>query len=118
MDAFIRRWGAEVVVYDIEISADHDLLDEGAWSHVRGDLEDGVYDGRMHAPPCGTFCANRSNDGGPPPLRGPEPPDLYGYKHLAINDKDSVRKGTCLALRTRETCPYKVPRQGPHTFRL
>ena len=104
MDTYIQMWGATVDVYDIEISPEHDLLDQGLWGNVENNLEEGKYDGGMNAPPCGTFCANRSNDGGPRALRGPEPPDLYGIKGLVPKEKESVRQGTCLALRTRDCC--------------
>ena len=77
---YVKEWGAEIDVYDLEISANRDLADEGIWTPIRDAITGGEYDGGMHAPPCGSFCANRGNDGGPRALLGPDPPDLYGFK--------------------------------------
>ena len=102
IDVFVRKWGAEMVVYDIEISPSHDLCDEGLWQTIRSDIENGKYDGALTAPPCGTFCANRGKGAGPRVLRTEWPPDLYGIKGLEPHEKELVRMGTCLALRSLE----------------
>ena len=82
LDKEVIEWGASITVYDMEISESHDLVDEGVWEEIRSDLSNGKYDGAGIASPCSTFSAGRKYDGGPRPLRGEKPPDIYGYKHL------------------------------------
>ena len=91
-----------MVVFDLEPSSSHDLCDEGLWQSTRSDLENGVYAGAGMAPCCGSFCANRGRGSGPRILRGERPPDLYGFKHLTPEEKETVCIGTCLALRCSE----------------
>ena len=104
LDKFVEAWGAAIDVYDLELSCDHDLTDEGVWSNIRTAINEGRYHGGGAAPSCGTFCANRGFGPGPRQVRGPLPPGLYGLKHLTPEEKESVRLGTCLALRCLEMC--------------
>ena len=48
------------------------------------------------------------DDGGPPPLRGEKPPDIFGFKHLDPDSKEAVRIGTCLAHRCLEMADWMV----------
>ena len=44
--------------------------------------------------PCSSFSPARHNDpgeSGPTSLRGPEPPDIFGYSWLEPDDKEFVR---------------------------
>ena len=104
LDKFVEAWGASIDVYDLELSSDHDLTDEGVWSNIRTAINEGRYHGGGAAPSCGTFCANRGIGPGPRQVRGPLPPELYGLKHLKPEEKELVRLGTCLALRCLEMC--------------
>ena len=88
----LRRQARGIV--DFERSQAHDFADDGVWSAIRDDLTEGKYHVSGHAPPCWLFCANRSNDGGPRALRGPHPPELYGFDHLTPEEKETVRLGT------------------------
>ena len=54
------------------------------------------------SPPCATYSKARKHDGGPPPLRGACGRDLYGFKHLKAKDKEAVRLGTLLAIRSAQ----------------
>ena len=76
IDVFVRAWGAEMTVYDLEISEAHDLCDEGLWQTIRSDIEDRKYDGAGLSPPCGSSCANRGSDSGPRVLRDEWPQDF------------------------------------------
>ena len=67
--------------YDIERDTSHDLTNDQLWSRILiNALEDEMYDGIGAAPPCGTFCANRSIGDGPAQLRGGTVPGIYGFK--------------------------------------
>eukprot|EP00972_Heterocapsa_arctica_P056746 8378076-Heterocapsa_arctica.AAC.1 len=62
-----------------------------------------VYHGALLAPPCSTFSDARGGragepSGGPGPLRGPHPPEIYGLKDLRPADKEKVRIGSVLAI--------------------
>ena len=65
-------------------------------------INKGDYDkGSLMSPPRGSFSRVRSRGGrhDPVPLRGPAPPELYGFKGLIGSDKEKVRIGTLCALR-------------------
>ena len=55
------------------------------------------------APPCETFSPARlrlpGETYGPCALRGHKKPELYGLPDLSIEDKETCRKGTLLAVR-------------------
>ena len=91
LDVYVKGWGAQIDGYDILISPEHDLLDEGRWSRIRASLEEGYYDSTGSASPCSTFCGARSYDGGPPPLRGEHPPEIYGLRYLTPEQKEVTR---------------------------
>ena len=50
----------------------------------------------------GSFCANRGKGDGPRVLHGPDLPELYGLPNLEPHEKETVRIGTLLAIRTAE----------------
>ena len=76
METYVGNWGACLVVIDTIRSSEHDIADEGRWQSVRGDLQEGVYAGGWSCPPCGSFCANRGDNGGPRQVRGVHPSEL------------------------------------------
>ena len=51
LDKCVRAWGAKCTVYDIEISPELDIVDEGRWQLVRTDLMNNVYDSTGSAAP-------------------------------------------------------------------
>ena len=88
---------------DTEISADHDLLDQANWDRLWAELDD--YDGRLMSLPCGTFSAARKpDDGGPAPLRSFDGPGCYGLQNLRPEEKEKVRVGNVLAIRSSRVC--------------
>ena len=98
----IQWWVANVRTYDLDISADHDLVDEATWEGTSPEIDSETFDGIGSAPPCSTFSAGRRNGGGPMPLRGEHPPDIYGFKFLTPKEKEQVRIGTVCAYRGLE----------------
>ena len=88
---------------DTEISPDHNLLDQSVWDELWKVLDD--YEARLLSPPCGTFsAARRSTDGGPMPLRSSEGPGRYGLANLRPEEKEKVRVGNVLAIRSSRVC--------------
>ena len=93
--------GLTCVEYDIVNGQQEDLTSGYIWDQLYKDIEAGRYDAMLAGPPCNTFTNARKNDGrGSRPLRGPTGPDRYGYQNLKPAEKDKVRTGTLLAVRT------------------
>eukprot|EP00972_Heterocapsa_arctica_P043870 6477833-Heterocapsa_arctica.AAC.1 len=70
---------------DTEISERHDLTQDRVMDEVVEKINHDAYHGVLLAPPCSTFSDAR---GGPGPLRGPHPPEIYGLKDLRPADKE------------------------------
>ena len=103
LEVFVRAWGAEVQAFDLEISLDHDLADDALWTTITDKIDQDYYAAGGGGAPCSSFSASRNaNDGGPWPLRGEWPPELYGVKNLTPEENATVRLGTLLALRKAE----------------
>lgn len=103
----VQRWleaeGVQCRCLDTEISPDHDLLDQSNWDNLWKVLDDS--DGNLLSPPCETFsAARRSTDGGPLPLRSAEGPGRYGLPNLRPAEKEKVRVGNVLAIRSSRVC--------------
>ena len=97
---------------DTEISLDHDMLDQSNWDAIWRDLDE--YDGRLLSPPCGTFSsARRAGDGGPKPLRSCVGPGRYGLSHLTPPEKEKVRVGNVLAIRSSRVCKRSQQTKKP-----
>ena len=94
-----RQLGMDVVRYDTQRSKHHHLLDDLIWDGIIKDVEAGVYDGVLMAPPCGTFCRALRGEGptGPRSIRTIFKP--YGVKDMSPQEKEAARVGTALALR-------------------
>ena len=88
----------QVVAYDNIYGAEFDLCDDLVWNKVLADIRKNEYDALFSSPPCSTFGCRR-DDGGPPPLRGHEGGDCYGYKNLEPRDQEKVKVGTLCAVR-------------------
>jgi len=135
-EAWARRAGnavkLNVSVFMADATNGVDLADELTWERLLRELAaSGGYDASLWSPPCSTFSAARNLPGGPPPLRGPRPPELYGLHHLTYKQKEQVRLGTLLAcraaqgIRAHRGCdrPYILenpaePEDGPSLFNL
>ena len=100
LEHFATRFGVTIDRFDTEISSSHDLADESVWQPILDAITEGTYDGGGGGPPCSTFSAGRvAHDGGPGPLRGDWPPDLYGLSHISQSELEGVKLGTLLAVR-------------------
>ena len=93
-----KEIGMDVVCFDILRSKHHNLLDDLIWGGIGTDVEAGVYDGVLMAPPCGTFCRARRGIEGPRAIRTTGKP--YGIKDITPQEKEAARIGTSLALRS------------------
>ena len=103
VETFLRAEGIQCKCLDTEISLDHDLLDQANWDSVWKDLDE--YEGRLLSPPCGTFsAARRKGDSGPQPLRSSDGPGRYGLPNLRPAEKEKVRVGNVLAIRSSRVC--------------
>ena len=116
IENFVQSWGARMTVLDVLRDKEHDMADEGRWAQHREKLTEGVYDAGWYAPPCCSFCANRGRGPGPRALRGALPPDLYGLPHLKLQEKETVRIGTCLAARCAESATLFHSQNKPFGF--
>ena len=99
----VRALGGQCVEYDLVNGAEQDLANDHIWQGIMSDIKNGVYDALLAGPPCNTFTnARRWDDAGPKPLRGPSGDERYGYSFLGPSDKEKVKLGTLLAVRTTE----------------
>ena len=96
-----ESFGAEASLVDTELDEPlMDLLDEAIFSIYIMAITNKKYQAVMMSMPCSSFSSSRSfDDGGPRPLRGVSPTDIYGLPDLSIADKETVRVGTILVLR-------------------
>ena len=103
VQSWLGKLGITCKCMDTEISADHNLLDQSVWDNLLKVLDE--YEARLLSPPCGTFsAARRSTDGGPTPLRSSEGPGRYGLPNLRPEEKEKVRVGNVLAIRSSRVC--------------
>ena len=98
-DLYCRQLGFQCQCVDTEISPSHNLLDVDVAEVLDRDLAH--YDGRLLSPPCSSFSpARKAGDGGPRPLRSVEGPSRYGFSDLSPAEKEKVRVGNALAIRS------------------
>ena len=109
---FLAARNIECRCVDTEISPDHDLLDQSNWESLWEELPN--YEARLLSPPCGTFsAARRSGDGGPQPLRSSTGPGRYGLASLKPAEKEKVKVGNVLAIRSSRVCKESQIRKKP-----
>ena len=94
-----RVLGLEVLPMDVLRSLTHDLADQHIWDDVVRLAKPGRFDGFLMSPPCLTYSIVMSKPGGPPPLRGESPPEIFGFSHLNAKEREQVRLGTLIAER-------------------
>ena len=112
VDVFSAALGFQCRCIDTEISPERDLLDDAIWQNVWDELHQ--YEARLLSPPCGTFSAARNSaDGGPRPLRSPTGPGRYGLKDLRPEEKEKVRVGNVLAIRSSRVCKRSQTEKTP-----
>lgn len=116
LETYCEELGAKVVVIDRERGPEHDLCDQGVWDKILEDLEAEVYDGVSSAAPCATFSGARKYDGGPRPLRGESPPEIFGFPWLTPKELEEVKVGTLLAHRGAEACRKAYDQGKPFWF--
>ena len=105
INTYVQELGASIECYDKRYISDdkHDLCDDDNWQPIKSKLDGKKYHGGLASPPCRSMSElrERSNkDGGPRPLRGPEPPELYGFSHLFPEEKELVRCDNLLFARS------------------
>eukprot|EP00435_Cladocopium_sp_Y103_P035534 s490_g9.t1 len=101
--AALRSSGWECEEYDIANGPDGDLASDHVWSTIMNKMKEGYYKALLAGPPCNTFTNARKHDGqGPAPLRSPTGPERYGYEWNNAMDKEKVKYGNLLAIRTAE----------------
>ena len=88
---------------DLEVDPSHDLSCDTTWNSLLALIKLGLFCAALFSPPCSTFTAALNDmDGGPSPLRGADPTTIYGLPGLTSRQKEKVRLGTLLAVRTAE----------------
>lgn len=110
-----RRLGVSVKVryFDIINGDEQDLADDHIFSGLIRDIENGKIHGLLCSPPCSTFSRARRPGSGPRPLRGPVGRERYGLPGLRPEEKESLRLGTLLAIRSRDSCAAAHRRSVP-----
>ena len=93
--------GAQSENFDIESDdpEKYGLLDQGEWERLVLRIKNKDFDASAMFPACSTFGGQQSHPCGPTPLRGPLPPDIYGFRNLQPGDAEKVKRETVLALR-------------------
>ena len=87
--------------WDILNGPDFDLTDNENWCRLSSRISVGCYDACLLGPPCNTFSnARNDHDGGPQPLRTASGAERYGRQGLEPKDKEKVKIGTLLAVRS------------------
>ena len=79
----------------------HDMLGNLFQEELYDDIEGDKFDAAMLSCPCSSFTPARDNHGvekGPGLLRGPLPPEIYGFQNLEPDEKTFVQQGTALAI--------------------
>ncbi len=123
---------AEILDTDVLIDISFDVACDTVWGDIVFLLRSRIIAGTIWSPPCSTFSsARKSRDGGPPPLRGASPETIFGLPGLTAAQRERLRCGTLLAMRSAEglwlciefTIPFifeqPAPREGrPHMTRL
>jgi hypothetical protein len=119
-----KRLGVRVSVeaYDIMNGPHQDLADDLIFKSLVSRLH--LFHSIFLSPPCSSFGCRR-NDGGPRPLRGISPTDIYGFRNLDVKSAERVRMGTLLAIRSAEivkraiqlNIPWLLEQPAPHEHR-
>ena len=108
VDAILTAMGGTVDMIDLKVDpVECDILEDTVWDGVAIRILNGIYDACLIAAPTSTSGVARGGQGGdrgvaPPAVRGEFSPDIYGLPGLSPHDKEIVRKGTLLALRSRQ----------------
>jgi hypothetical protein len=97
-----------------------DVLDDKAWSELKGDIADGVYDAGIITPPCGSYSSSREHQPGPPVLRSVEHilglPQGSGPNELSAANREIVRAANIITDRAAEAFGLFVGSNLPVLF--
>ena len=102
MATAVNELGYTLEAFDLEISPEHDLVDDVLWQAIENRILTNEFEAGIAAPPCSTYSGVRGqgcDSNGPRPLRGEEAPDKNGLPDLNDREKESVKLGTACALR-------------------
>ena len=95
--------GVAAYEYDLNKKGGYkNLLDAKVLNEVKALLKDPNCVGIWFGFPCGTFSSARRYDGGPPPLRGNNTKDIWGFPHLEGTERNRVKAANKLLLRMHE----------------
>jgi hypothetical protein len=104
--SYLAVLGIGCLMVDIKSAPSQDLLDDRLWEGILAGLRDGLYQGVLMSPPCGTYSSLREHRPGPRILRSfvhplgfprgssPEP--------LSVADREQLRVANILTLRAIE----------------
>ncbi len=101
--AAVRMHG--VTAYEIDLckqGGSLNLLRKSVMKQVKELIDDPRCIGVWFGFPCGTFSSARRDDGGPPPLRGTNSKDIWGYSYFEGKEAARVQSANKLLLRTHE----------------
>ena len=91
----VRSRGLQTFEFDLtKQGGRRNLLHSNVLQELKALLAHPECQGVWFGYPCGTFSSARRNDGGPPPLRGTNPKDIWGLPELVGKERARVLQ-TC-----------------------
>jgi len=103
MAAGVREHGLDAFEFDLtQQGGKRNLLHANVLHELRSLIAHPMCRGVWFGFPCGTFSSARRNDGGPGPLRGTNPKDIWGLPHLEGKERARVNSANKLLLRMHE----------------
>jgi hypothetical protein len=104
--SYLAVLGLRCHMADIKSTPSQDLLDDRLWEGILAGIREGLYQGVLMSPPCGTYSSLREHRPGPRVLRSPDHP--LGFprgsspEHLSVSDREQLRVANILSLRAIE----------------
>ena len=103
MAAGVRRHGIDAFEFDItQQGGRRNLLHAKVLHELRALIAHPMCRGIWFGFPCGTFSSARRYDGGPRPLRGTNPKDIWGLPYLMGKERARFQSANKLLLRMHE----------------
>ena len=103
MAASVRKRGLDVFEFDLtQQGGRRNILHANVLHELKALIAHPMCRGIWFGYPCGTFSSARRNDGGPKPLRGTNPKDIWGLPHLVGKERGRVDSANKLLLRMNE----------------
>ena len=96
-----QKWtpSANSPLWEIDLQKGEDLMSQDLYGFILSIASTGNVGGVVGGPPCRTTSRLRSQDGGPPPLRGRAGPSRFGLTGLAHEDAVKVHTDNVLWFR-------------------